>query len=126
MDKKKRILVVEDDMLTAYWLTSELTNMGYYTYESVTTGESAVEFAVLNKPDFILMDIWLSGKLNGIEAAEKILSSCNTYIIFMSGYPESTFLEMNKKINFEAYLTKPLQIYDLENTLQRVNNLKNC
>jgi CheY-like chemotaxis protein len=118
MDKGKKVLVVEDDILTSYWIVSELNKIGYYTYEPVTSGESAIESAIKNKPDFILMDVWLEGKINGIEAAEKILSSCDTSIIFMSGYPEEAFIKLNKKVKYRSYLHKPLQAYDLEDALQ--------
>jgi len=118
MDNGKRILVVEDDVLTSYWIITELNKIGYYTYEPVTTGAGAIESAVLNKPDFILMDVWLEGKINGIDAAEKILSSCDTSIIFMSGYPEEAFAKMNKNVKYASFLHKPLQSYDLEEALQ--------
>jgi CheY-like chemotaxis protein len=118
MNDKKRILIVEDDALTAFWIMTVLRDLGYYTFEPVDSGEKAIEDAAIHNPDFIIMDIWLAGTLNGIETAEKILSTCKTSIIFISGYPEDDFTTQCKQVSYTAFLNKPLEIYDLEKVLK--------
>lgn len=118
MINKKRILVVEDDTLTAYWLVIELKKMGFFTYDPVTTGECAIEIALSNKPDYILMDVWLAGRINGIDAAKEILACYDVSIIFMSGYSIEDFISRIENVNYSGYLNKPLQIFDLEKVLR--------
>jgi len=110
----KNILIVEDDVLTAFWIATILQRMGYNTYDPVSTGEQAVEFAKVHKPDYIVMDIWLAGSTNGIDAAIEILSSFNTSIIFISGYTGHELTKQIDQVNYTAFLPKPLDAYDFE------------
>ncbi len=118
MEERKKILIVEDDALTAFWIMTVIQNLGHDTVEPVDTGEIAVETALAYKPDLIFMDIWLSGNINGIETAKLILSRFDTSIIFISGYPESDFSTLRDQINYTAFLKKPLDVYDIENALK--------
>lgn len=115
---KKKILIVEDDTLTAFWIKTVLLELGYDAYDPVDSGEIAVETAIAVKPDFIFMDIWLSGSMNGIEAAAEILTRIETSIIFISGYSESELLSRCGQIKYSAFLQKPLVVYDIENVLK--------
>jgi len=119
MNYQLKILVVEDDKVTAYLILTLLKRLGHHVYEPVTTGESAIEFAVFYKPDIILMDIWLAGEINGFDAASEILTYLDTSIIFISGYPECDLIKQSKKINYFAFLKKPLEADELEKVLLR-------
>jgi len=120
MNNNKSILIVEDDALTAYWLGTVLQKLGYNTIESVLDGESAVESACLHKPDLVIMDVWLSGTLNGVESAALIQDACNSSVIFISGYPESDLIPLNSRVKYLAYLKKPFEGYDLEEALAKM------
>jgi two-component system sensor histidine kinase UhpB len=69
---KKRILIVEDQLIIALDLELILKNLGYEVAGIVNTGEESVEFVKNNRPDLVLMDIMLSGEIDGIAAAEVI------------------------------------------------------
>ncbi len=114
MEKKIKILIAEDEVIVAQWMKIELEDIGYEVLEYVTTGEKAIESALENKPDIILLDVNLIGKIDGIEAAEKITDTLNIPIIFMTGYNESSIYERAQKINPVAYLEKPVEIYDIK------------
>ena len=72
MTQKTRILIVEDDMIIAANIGLQLTNLGYEVTGLESRGEEAVHNALENKPDMILMDIHLKGKISGIETAKTI------------------------------------------------------
>lgn len=114
MNKNKSILIAEDDAITAFWITTVLQRMGYHTYKPVATGELAVEAAAVHKPDFIVMDIWLAGLINGIDAAAEILSGFNTSIIFISGFTEGEITRQIEQVDYTAFLRKPLDVSELE------------
>ena len=78
MENKTRILIVEDETLVSFDLKNIIFNLGYEVIGVVRTGEEAFSKAFEEKPDLILMDIMLSGKLNGIETAEQIKKSIIT------------------------------------------------
>ena len=114
MDNQKSILIVEDEVMLSTWLKMQLEDEGYLVCGCITTGEEAIEFVKETKPDVIIMDINLVGEIDGIEAAEKIKKKSNIPIIFMTGYEEPDIYERAQKTNPVAYLTKPVEIWDLK------------
>ena len=61
MNEKKKILIVEDEVILSTWLRFQLEDEGYEVCGNFTTGEEAVEFVQNTIPDLILMDIHLVG-----------------------------------------------------------------
>jgi len=114
MDNQKSILIVEDEVMLSTWLKMQLEDEGYLVCGCITTGEEAIEFVKETKPDVILMDINLIGEIDGIEAAEIITEKSNIPIIFMTGYEEPEVYERAQKTKPIAYLTKPVEIWDLK------------
>jgi len=114
LDKQKSILIVEDEVMLSTWLKMQLEDEGYLVCGCITTGEEAIEFVKETKPEVILMDINLVGEIDGIEAAEKIKKKSNIPIIFMTGYEEPDIYERAQKTKPVAYLTKPVEIWDLK------------
>ena len=86
MNKKVKILLVEDEAIVAQYLSLELELEGYEVCGYVATGEEAIQKALEEKPDLILMDINILGDIDGIQAAEEILKHRYIPIIFMTGY----------------------------------------
>lgn len=114
-----KILIAEDETLTALWLEYSLGSIGYQILKPVSNGSEAVKVAAAEKPDALLMDIQLADNVSGIDAAGQILSISPGYcpkIIFMTGYPLSELKQKLEYINYKALLNKPVQI----ETLQRL------
>ena len=73
-----------------------------------TSGEDAIEQVLELRPDLVLMDINLCGRLTGLEAAEQILSHYPVCIVVVSAYEIAEFQQRAEAIGICAYLTKPL------------------
>jgi len=114
MNEKKKILIVEDEVMLSAWLKMQLEDEGFLVCGCITTGEEAVEFVQNTKPDIILMDINLVGEIDGIEAAEIITEKSKIPVIFMTGYEESEIYERAQKTKPIAYLIKPVEIWNLK------------
>lgn len=113
MDDKKKILIVEDEVLVSMYLEMQFKKGNFNILASVTNGEDAVKIALEEKPEVILMDIRLAGSIDGIQAAEKIRADYNPRIIFMTGYQSIDFkVRMAQLTNF-AILEKPLKMNEL-------------
>ncbi|MGA2142305.1 MAG: response regulator [Brevinematales bacterium] len=118
MDKNNKILIVEDEAITAMMICENLKMSGFGVMKPVSTGEEAVNAAVSEKPDVIFMDIHLAGSMDGIEAAEKISESLVIPIIFMTGYTNQDFIERTKNLRPVYYLNKPIRIKDMEKIIE--------
>ena len=92
----------------------ELEMAGYNVCSFVAKGKEAIIVAKKEEPDILLMDIHLSGKMDGIDAARKIIEHRNVPVIFMTGYNEVAILEKANTINPAAYLEKPVELFELK------------
>lgn len=85
-DAQLKVLVVEDERIVAWELTERLRRLGCNVCAAVATGEEAVRAVRDIRPDLVLMDIMLAGKMDGIEAARTIRTSFGTPVVFCSAY----------------------------------------
>ena len=77
-----KILIVEDEPAMAFILKKLITDMGYSVCASVVSGEESIIEAEKHMPDLVLMDINLEGEMDGIEAAEIILTKFGVPVIY--------------------------------------------
>lgn len=82
------------------------------------SGEEALETARRHKPDLILMDIMVPGKLDGIAIAEIAKSELNIPVIFVTAFSEETIIERAKKAEPYGYILKPFQDHELKATIE--------
>jgi len=77
-----RILIVEDERITAADLEEVLKDLGYEVSAVVSSGESAIREAERNPPDLVLMDIRIKGEMDGTEAARLLRNAltCRWFI----------------------------------------------
>lgn len=113
-----KILLVEDEAISALAMNMALKNMGFRTCQPVATGQKALEHLVLEKPDVVLMDINLTGNMDGIETARRMRKLGQTAIIFITGYSSGDFLERARALNPVAIFTKPVKPQDLKNAIE--------
>ncbi len=116
--KPSRILIVEDEAILAAHLALDLTQMGYEVAGQCATGETAVQQALKEKPDAILMDIRLRGGVTGIQAAEAIRKAADIPIIFLTAYTEENILQQAKNTDAYAFLSKPVRERELRASLE--------
>ncbi len=105
-----KILIVEDEVLSALSLQFIFKTLGYETAQITTTGEEAIVLAGEENPEVVLMDINLGGGMDGIEAAKEISLEFGIPVIFMTGYYDEEIIEKAKHVNPSAILRKPLDI----------------
>jgi len=115
---KKKILIVEDERITAESIKRTLEYLGYSISSVVSYGEVAVEKAKKNKPDLVLMDIKLKGKIDGIEAARQIRSLTDIPIIYITALTNKATMERAKKTAPYGYIHKPVEEKELFSTIE--------
>lgn len=119
MEKSKRILIVEDEAISAMLLARTLADIGYSVAKIVATGEDAIESAETDRPDIIAMDIRLAGKLDGIDAASAIAAKLNIPIIFMTGYDDRATRDRAMRLKPLCYMVKPLDLEKFRDLMSR-------
>jgi two-component system, NtrC family, nitrogen regulation response regulator NtrX len=109
MATRYNVLIVDDEPGIRESLTSVLRDEGYLA-ESAESGEAGLEFLNANKPDLVLLDIWLPG-IDGIQVLEKIQSLENPPIVIMiSGHGTIETAVRCTKLGAFDFIEKPLSI----------------
>jgi two-component system, NtrC family, response regulator AtoC len=113
-----RIMVVEDEQITAADLEDMLTGLGYAVTAVVASGEEALRQAAEEPPDLVLMDIRLKGRCDGIETALQLRQRFDIPVIYLTAHADQETLNRAKLAEPLGYLVKPFQDTDLQASLQ--------
>ena len=112
--EKKTILVVDDEKSIMEFLVFNLQKEGYNTLEAYD-GVTAVEMAINEKPDLILLDVMIP-KLDGISVCKKIryaLNISNIPILMISAKDTESDKIVGLEMGADDYITKPFQIREV-------------
>ncbi len=109
---------MEDDGIVAMDIESRLEKYGYSVCGIVSYGEKAIEKVEELKPDLVMMDIVLKGEMDGIEAAEIILSRFGMPVIFLTAHVDDERLEKAKISIPFGYIIKPFQDRTIKITIE--------
>jgi DNA-binding LytR/AlgR family response regulator len=112
------VLVVEDESIVSKDIQHSLKKLGYTVVGAASTGEKAIELALTEKPDIVLMDIMLKGDMNGIEAADSIKKQMSIPVIFLTAYADESTLSKAKISEPYGYILKPFKEIDLQTSIE--------
>ena len=104
-----RILIVEDERITAEDLRETLTDLGYLVTDAVSNGGDAIARAEENVPDLVLMDVRIQGDMDGTEAARVLRERFNIPVIYLTAHADSSTVMRAKDAEPLGYITKPFQ-----------------
>jgi PAS domain S-box-containing protein len=113
-----RILIVEDERITAEDLHDILTELGYMVTASVSSGADAIAKAGETKPDLALMDIRIKGDMDGTETARVLRERFNLPVVFLTAHADTATLSRAKLATPLGYITKPFQEADLHASIE--------
>ena len=106
MDRKK-MMIVEDDVLSAASLAEFLSERDYEVVGTAKDGESALAMASALGPDLVLMDIGLGGSMDGIETARRLKSAGGHAIVFVTARSDFETIDRARAIHPFGILLKP-------------------
>ena len=112
------ILFVEDDAISRHSMAHFLRLSGYEIHEA-ENGEAALSLLATMQFDVVISDLNLPGKLNGIDILDALKAiDHDIEAILISGRGSE---EIKSKANSLGadYLEKPVQLRELESTVQR-------
>lgn len=102
-----RILVAEDESVTALGLEQDLRSLGHSVIGIAGDGVTAVSMARTLSPDLVLMDVRMP-HLSGLEAAEQIHRERPVPIIIVTAYSDAETLDRAVTAPVFHYLVKPV------------------
>ena len=116
--KNERILIVEDEPVTAMDERQIVESLGYTVCDTVNSGEKAIAFIMQDTPDLVLMDINLGSGKDGIETAIEIRKQFDVPVIFVTAHGNRAILDRAKKSEPFGYVIKPFSKEEMSATIE--------
>lgn len=107
----KKVLIVDDEKNIVDILRFNLKKEGYETIEAYD-GEDAVNLALSQNPDLILLDIMLP-KMDGFTVCRKLRQSISTPILMLTAKEEEVDKVLGLELGADDYVTKPFSPREL-------------
>jgi DNA-binding NarL/FixJ family response regulator len=102
-----RLFIVEDEIVIVRGLEDALERLGYEVCGFALSGEEAVKAIAADRPDLVLVDIYLKGAMDGIQLAEHLLHAYAIPVIYLTAYSNEEVLERAKATRPFGYIVKP-------------------
>lgn len=118
----KKILIT-DDQLEVRELVEVTLMMDDYKIFQASNGTEAVNIAMKEKPDLILMDVMMPGSIDGFETTRIIKDNpetANCYVIILSAKGQQIDRDKGKSAGADDYFVKPFSPLDLINKVEEV------
>ena len=113
-----RILIVEDERVTAEDLRDTLTELGYSVTAAVANGADAIALAGQDPPDLALVDIRIPGEMDGAAAALIFRDRFNIPVIYLTAHTDGATVARAKQAGPLGYVTKPFQAASLHASIE--------
>jgi CheY-like chemotaxis protein len=113
-----KVLVVDDEAIITMQLEERLSAMGYTVAGMAASGEEAVDKARRMRPDIVLMDIVMPGRMNGIEAAKIITDEMDVPVVFVTSYADDAIIEKAKNVRPYGYIVKPFNELEIKAAIE--------
>jgi response regulator of citrate/malate metabolism len=117
----KKILIIEDEAIISFSYRLQLERMGFEVLGTAKSTEEAEALLKQQRPDLIIMDIYLKGPKNGLELAQEIHANdpMPIPILFLTASTRPDVVEAIRALKGCHYLSKPINSDSLEDMLQR-------
>ena len=113
-----RILVVEDEGIVAQNIKSRCEMLGYSVSGVVASGEEVLDQVEQDPPDLVLMDIRLSGSIDGVTAAMRLREKAAVPVVFLTAYVDDETIERAKLAEPYGYIVKPFSFADMRANIE--------
>ncbi len=114
----RNILIVEDESIIAMEIAARLQKLGYRVAATVNNGPEAIAKAEDLQPDLVMMDIYLKGEMDGVEAAATIKAGTKVPIIYLTANTDEQTFQRAKVTEPFGYLLKPFNEQELHRTIE--------
>lgn len=115
---EKRVLVVDDEKLIVKGILLSLSQDGFKV-DCAYDGEEAINMALANKYDIILLDVMLP-KYTGLEVCETLRKTINTPIIMLTAKGDDEDKIAGLECGADDYITKPFNIMEVKARMKAI------
>lgn len=115
---KHKLLIVEDNIITAKHIANTLTKFGYEVTGIANSFETAQKSIVKNRPDLVILDINLGQDIDGIHIGEIFNREYSLSFLFLTSYNDENTINRIIKAQPLGYIVKPFNPVDLNTVIE--------
>jgi DNA-binding response OmpR family regulator len=104
----RKILIIEDETIISFGYRLQLEQMGMDVMGMARSSDEARTLMSSERPDIILMDVYLKGEMNGLELADRIHANDEIPIIFLTASTKPEVVDGIRALKGCHYLSKPI------------------
>jgi DNA-binding LytR/AlgR family response regulator len=112
-----KILIVEDEALIADHIALCLEDLGYEVAGIADEGQAAIDLIGATLPDLCLLDINLSGGIDGVDVAHEVKRRHGIPFIFVTSNTSARMLDRVKVTEPAGFIVKPYTVDDLASNI---------
>ena len=118
ISQRPKILIVEDETITARHLRRILTKLGYAVVGVAASGANALAQIAESKPDLLLADVGLEGEIDGIAVASVAREQWETPTVYLTAYSDAETMRRATLTEPYGFLVKPFAEQELHATIE--------
>jgi CheY-like chemotaxis protein len=107
MKPKKKVFCVEDNKQVASLIQKNLESLGFQPCGTADSAATAITAITNTRPDMVLIDIELYGKLEGLAIGEYLSEKTDIPFIYLSGHDDQKILDSARRTIPDGFLLKP-------------------
>ena len=105
----RRALIVDDEFLIAFDLEASMRELGFDVCAVASNERDAMELAMNDPPDVVVMDVYIGGTRAGIEAGRWLREVCGVPVVFVTAHSDDGTLErIHDVVPGAPVLSKPV------------------
>jgi response regulator of citrate/malate metabolism len=116
---EKKVIIVEDESIISFGYRMQLEALGFNVIGIAKSADEARRLVANERPDLLIMDIYLKGEMTGLEYMEELHSTDKIPAIFLTASMNNEMIERIKELNNCDFLPKPVNGSKLRELLQK-------
>jgi response regulator of citrate/malate metabolism len=116
----KKVLIIEDETIISFGYRLQIERMGFEVIGVARSSEEAEAMLAGERPDLIIMDVYLKGTKTGLELAQEIHATDQIPIVFLTASTKPEIVEGIRQLKGCHYLAKPINSDSFGEVLQRM------
>ena len=113
----KKVLIIEDEAIISFGYRLQLEQLGMEVIGTARSSDEAKELLARERPDVIIMDVYIKGDQNGLELARQIHETDPIPVIFLTASNKPEIVEGIRGLKGCHYLLKPIDTDSLTGLL---------
>ncbi len=116
----KKVLIIEDEAIISFGYRLRIERMGFEVIGVARSSEEAEALLAQERPDVIIMDVYLKGPRTGLELAQQIHATDPVPILFLTASTNPDIVNAIRALKGARYLAKPISSDGLMDMLEQL------